>query len=1363
MKRSKRKKTTGTDQVGTACSETPSEATKPTTIAAMPHVGDRAGTPRPFVVGMGASAGGLDAFKKFLAAMPSDSGLAFVLVPHLDPTHESLMVTLLAKHTAMPVAEALEGVLVEADHVYVLPPNKYMTISEGVLHLTGPVERRGLQTSIDFFLRSLADDQQERAICVILSGTGSHGTLGLKAVKAAGGMALVQDPATAEYDRMPANAVATGLADYVLTVEKMPETLLGYVRHYGAGSALAKEPAVEAEDQLSQILALLRARTRHDFRWYRKNMLRRRIERRMGLNQIDQLAAYLALLNERPAEIRQLAKDLLISVTSFFRDPEAFQVVETEIIPRLLSCKEPNDLIRVWVPGCATGEEPYSIAILLLEQIAAARKNCAVKVFATDVDEDALETARRGVYPDSITADVSPERLSKFFTRCDEQSYQVNKRLRETVVFAAQDLIGDAPFSKLDLVGCRNLLIYLEPEMQRRVISLLHFALNDGGYLLLGPSETIGRQLDLFEPVSKKWRVYRRIGTTPRDRVEIPLGGSKDRRRAGMRPPEPAVAARPLSLAELTQQLLLKKHVPAAVLINRKYEILYFAGPTMQYLDQPTGEPTLNLMNMACEGLQGKLRSAIHKAIQDKRQITVAGARVERHGNIDSVRVTVEPVAEPTAMEGLLLVTFTDEQPLVASDTAAADESPSLQLQRELEATREDLESSIEELESSNEELKASNEEVMSMNEELQSTNEELESSKEELQSLNEELNTANNQLQDKVQEIEQGHNDLANLLTSTEVPTLFLDSQLRIRRFTPATSRLLNLIEADVGRPFSDIARKFTDAGLLDECALVLQRLTPVEAEVHTDDGRCCLRRILPYRTMDDKIEGVVITFSDVTQLKQAAQRDRRLATVLMDSNDAVMVHDFQGRISAWNRGASRMYGYPEAEALSMNVRNLVPEPLRPQALRLIEALSRGESAAVLETQRLAKDGRVLDVSLAATVLRDQGGAPLAVATTERDISQQKRTHEEMERRIAERTHEVEATNRDLLAEISERKRTESALRESGDRIAAIVNSAAEGIITIDQRGTIDSFNRAAERMFGYSAAEVIGQNVKLLMPSPFREAHADYLAEYLQTGIKKIIGIGREVIGRRKDGSVFPIDLAISELQDGTTRLFTGLVRDISERNALQREVLEIATAERRRIGQDLHDDAGQELTGLRLMAQSLAKGLRDESPPNAQAAAKIADGLKLALHKVRALAKGLVPVEVDSDGLMAALSELAARTAEDYGTRCAFECPEPVQVSDVHMATQLYRIAQEAVTNAVKHAQARQIHLGLATNDTTLTLSVADDGVGFGHLPKGDEGIGLQIMRHRAALIGAVLSVSTAGDRGTRVECTLRTGRA
>jgi two-component system CheB/CheR fusion protein len=1283
----------------------------------------------PPVAGIGASLGGLDAFKRLLDAMPPDSGIALVLVPHLDPTRESHLVALLARHTAMPVVAVEDHTPALANHVYVIPPNKYMAIRDGVLRLTGPVERHAAPTSIDLFLRSLADDQRDRSICIILSGTGSHGSLGLQAVKAAGGMAMVQDPATAECQQMPQSAVATGLADYVLPVEQMPQALVGYVRHDEGNDGKTGAEAVEATDRLDQVLAVVRAHAKLEFRSYRRKMIVRRIERRMSLAHFDHLADYLAFLREHPEEVKHLCRDLLISVTSFFRDPEAWQALENEVIGPLLRAKGPDAPVRAWCFGCATGEEPYSLGMLLLEQLAAAQKNCAVQIFATDVDGDALDVARRAVYPDSIAADISAERLARFFTRVGDSSFQASTPLRKVVTIARQNLLTDAPFSKLDLVVCRNLLIYLEPEVQKKVIELLHFAVAEGGFLFLGTSETIGRSLDLFEPVSARWRIYRRLGTTRTKHLLFPVIQAEPRP-AGA---SPAGRTQPLPrLTELVQNFVLRRYGLAYVVINRNYEVLHFAGPTEDYLIQPDGPPTHDLLSLARPGLEPKLRVVIQRAIrrstaQSLQNVTMRRAGVSRRVNID-----VEPLNQSKQTEGLLLISFRErpdragEGPAGAKVRTRVGEADMVrQLEQELETTREDLQSTIVELTSSNEELKASNEEIRSMNEELQSANEEMETSKEELHSANEELTTVNNQLHEKVQELEAASNDMANLFKNTEIAIVFLDPDLRIKRFTPATTRLFNLIATDVGRPLGDIVKRFTDDALLSGARQLQGDPTPRENEVRTEDGRWYARRIVPYRTLDGRRDGVVITFVDITERKQAADAVvRRLAAIVESSADAIFSKDLDGTIRTWNRGAERLYGYSSADAVGRSVKMLVPGDRAEEWGRVMSRLARGEHVEQMETERARKDGRRLTVALTISPIRDDHGKVVSISV--------------------------------IAREISERKRAEQALRESNDRMQAILDTATDAILTIDVHGTIQSANAATSRMFGYAAAEMIGQNVTMLMPSPYREAHDGYLTRYRRTGEKHIIGIGREVEGRRKDGRAFPVSLAVSEID--SPRLFTGILHDVTDRKQLEREVVEAASLEQWRIGQDLHDSVAQELTALNLLARDLAETLRTDPAKSAQLVERMGQGLQRSQQGLRAVLRGLLPVAVDSGGLMAALSDLAERTRQEAKVACTFDCPEPVSVPDNLAATQLYCIALEAVHNAVKHARARTVRIALNRPGAGLVLCVRDDGIGMPTPPTANKGLGLRIMRNRATILGARLTVEPADPTGTVVTCTL-----
>ena len=883
------------------------------------------------IVGIGASAGGLDAFKKFFDAMPSESGMAFILIQHLDPLHASITAELLASHTVMSVVQIEDPMAVEADHVYVIPPNRDLTIQDGVLHLIEPIQPHGMRLPIDFFFRSLAEDRQEKALCAILSGTGTDGTLGLKAIKGNGGMAMAQSPETAQFDGMPRSAIETGMVDYIVPVEEMPEVLIKYVRHAGElmGSSAAESTALE---QLSLIIAALRSHGKYDFHRYKKGTLMRRIERRMGLNYIEDLADYARMVQDDEQEAARLFRDLLISVTSFYREPEAYRLLDKEVIQKVVREKEDDEPIRVWVPGCATGEEAYSIGILFLEQLEAMRKHCPIQIFASDIDEQALAVARTGLYPVNIAADVSAERLRQFFHKRD-QYYQVGKPLRDCVVFAEQNLISDPPFSKLDLISCRNLLIYLEPEIQRKIISLFHFVLNDGGALFLGSSETIGQQQGLFHPVSKKFRLYQRTGSTRRDRLDLPFMSGLDkfpRAEYGAQ----AKFAEPANLAKMTQQLLLTHYAPFAVLINRKYEILYLYGQSGPYLELTTGEPTQDLMVMVREGLRSKLRGAVQKAIKNERETMIA-ARVRRDGLYCPVRLTALPLKVPKLAEGLVVVTFaeaTEPAPMKTMpgmEAEVTNEALVNQLESELSETKDDLRSSVEEMEAANEELKTSNEEVLSMNEELQSTNEELETSKEELQSLNEELTTVNNQLQDKVEELAATNDDLANLLSSTDIAVLFLDSQFRIKRFTPATCNLFNLIFSDVGRPVGDISHRICDLNLQQDAETVLANLTPVEKQVRTDTEECYTLRLLPFRTEENKIEGVVATFVDITRLKQSeaslTRSKERVELLLKSTGEAIFGVDEKGLCVFVNNKFTEQLGFTADELLGNNIHELI------------------------------------------------------------------------------------------------------------------------------------------------------------------------------------------------------------------------------------------------------------------------------------------------------------------------------------------------------------------------------------------------------------------------------------------------------
>ncbi|HLJ64497.1 MAG TPA: chemotaxis protein CheB [Stellaceae bacterium] len=863
------------------------------------------------MVGIGASAGGLDAFQKFLDALPAASGMAFILVQHLDPTHQSMMVELLAGHTPMSVRHVSEGMLLEGGSVYVIPPGVYLSIEKGAFHLSEPRERHGARMPFDFLLRSLSEELGERAICVILSGTGADGSLGLRTIKEKGGLVIAQDPSEAGYDGMPRSAIATGAVDLVLPVAEIPAVLAKYSRQmYYNGARERSASGGQAENGLADVIALLRAKTPHDFALYKPGTLQRRIERRMAVAGVMESGRYLKLLRQDPQELELLAKDLLINVTSFFRDPKAFEFLAKEIVPGLVRMHGADRSLRIWVAGCSTGEETYSIAMLFLEEMAAAGRNLKLQVFASDVDERAVAFARNGLYPETIEADLPPPLLARFFIK-EDHGYRVVPALRDVAVFTVQDVLADPPFSRLDLVCCRNLLIYLRPEAQERVLLLFHFALREGGILFLGGSETVGRLNDRFEPISKTERIYRHVGRVRPGEIDFPPAAGM--RSLGLLGAQKRVP-QSQRLGEVAQRLVMETYAPASILINRRNECLYYLGATDRYLRLIPGEPSRDLIAMARDGLRHKLRAAIHRASEERARAIVTGAQVRFEGNTASVSVAVQPVQSDG--EELLLVSFIEEPQrpeMQGSVKSTEDISRVAELERELDAVRTELQDTIRELEVANEEQKAINEEALSVNEEFQSTNEELVTSKEELQSLNEELIALNRQLQETLERQCSTSNDLQNILYSSDVATLFLDGNLNIRFFAPAAKSLFHIIASDVGRPLADLMPLAGDTALLLEARAVLRDLVPQRQEIEAGDGTWYNRRILPYRTHDNRIEGVVITFADISEAK-AAERRIEAARAYSDSiintvRQPLIVFDDELRIVSGNDAFYRAF----------------------------------------------------------------------------------------------------------------------------------------------------------------------------------------------------------------------------------------------------------------------------------------------------------------------------------------------------------------------------------------------------------------------------------------------------------------------
>jgi two-component system CheB/CheR fusion protein len=954
------------------------------------------------IAAIGASAGGLAALSKLLESIPADSGIGFVVITHLDPSRESHMPELLARRTAMEISQATEAQPIQPNHIYVIPPGNTMTIERGILHLQPQRARAHNAKPIDLFMTHLARDQKAGSIAIVLTGVDADGTIGVKQIKAEGGMVMVQDPYSAEYADMPRNAAATGLADFVLPVEQMGQALLTYVRtaglHDDAGPQI---PPIESEDIAGLLLALHRG-GEPDFREYKPGMILRRIRRRMGITGIKTLAEFRKHIEESADGRRVLATDFLVGVTEFFREPRGWAVLGESILPRLFQQKNGDKPLRVWIPACASGQEAYSMAMLLSEHAEQSKQRTRIEIFATDIDRHALDRARAGIYPGSVAHTLQPERLRKFFVEIDG-AYQVRKELRSLILFSNHNLLRDPPFSRMDIVSCRNLLIYLQPAMQRHAASLFSFSLDEGGYLLLGRSEGIADPQGAFEEVVPDARIYRRKpGMRPRTLKFQVTDFAGDTVGVG-----DGIAARGESTAQLVQKTLLARCTPAAALVDRSFQVLYFHGNVDPFLRRATGAPSNNILDMARDGLGIKIRTLIQQATEENRMAS-ALAQVTRGDQSVRVGITVLPVSESSRAGPLYLVTFSQLANAISGDGGAADKPATAEGQEFAEA-RHEVQSMIQD-------LRETNEELMSANEELQSANEELASSKEEMQSLNEEMNAVNAQLEMKVGELEATTDDLNNFLRNARIACLFLDRNMKIKRYTAPMTQLFRLLPSDVGRPIAHFSSAFLDQRLIADAQEVLASLGSNESQLRTHDGKWYWRYIQPYETADNHVEGVVVTYLDIASLKQAEENMRRLATILQDSNDAIMVHDFDGHVLVWNHSAERMYGYSAAEMQAINVSTLVPASQKDQFTAMIAKARRGEAMTPLETQRVARDGRILDVGVTVSLLRDEQGQASGVSTTERDISERLRAQEQLQYR-ALRLQEADRRRTEFLA----------------------------------------------------------------------------------------------------------------------------------------------------------------------------------------------------------------------------------------------------------------------------------------------------------------------------------------------------------
>lgn len=1198
------RKKTGSKRI---CKTTPSEEPISPLHNTMPAL---ATENKFFIVGMGASAGGLEAFEQFFSHMPPDNGMAFVLVQHILPDYKSIMADILRKYTSMSVIQIEDGMQVEPDCVYVKPPDKDVTISNRILYFAEPPVSTESKHPINFFFQSLAKDQADMAICIILSGTGTDGSAGLKAIKDAGGTSMVQEENSAKFGGMPASAISTGLADYVLPAERMPEKLIDYVKYnYNIWNQKTASPASENSRYMGKMFALLQSKTGHNFTYYKHATILRRIEKRMAVNQIDTLADYVPYLEQNPSEVDLLFKELLIGVTCFFRDTKLYEALKEKVMPLLF---EPNNLlntIRIWVVGCSTGEEAYSIAMILKERMDTINSYAKIQIFATDIDDDALNFARAAIYPESITADVSPERLKLFFSKKDH-TYIISKQIREMVFFANHNLIKDPPFSKIDVISCRNLLIYLEPVLQKKLLPLFHYALKPNRFLILGNSETIGEFTNLFSVVDKDCKIFRRTGfssglSADRDTRTLTSTATKQQTTGYLNEPKE------VNIGEIVKKTLLESYTPPCVVINEKYDIVYFQGQTSKYLKPPSGESTLNILKMAHKDLGLELRAAIQKVIKEKKAFTYKNVHIKNNSDSQIVNIAVSHFFEPKSSALLLLVIFEDAAYTIIDSADAHTKTGGypllnrriLALERELSFTKESLRETIEELETSNEKFKTSNEMVQSINEELQSTNEELETSKEELQSMNEELVTVNSELLAKIEELLQTNNDINNLLSSTEIGTIFLDRHLCIKRFTPATTRVINLIETDIGRSIRDISTNILYDDLVNDIKEVLKTLIPQEREVKIPENKWYLVRILPYRTVKDIIDGAIIALIDITELKRVHEEIQLLQTLTLAIGESEDIHTALGvtlrkvcETTGWIYGESwipnsegtflecstewysavpgleKFYtksreftflpgkGLPGRVWLSGQpewVTNVTLDANFPRAKIALEAgLKAGLAIPVLSRKKIIAviaffmfEARAEDAQLIRliTIIASQLGLVIQRKQAEEEL---RKGYERLEARIEERTAELLKTNALLQEEIAVRKQNEKQLH----KLSHAIEQSPSSIIITDTKGNIEYVNPKFTQLTGYAPEEVIGENPRILKSGTTPLEEYKCLWHTITSGMEW----RGEFRNRKKNGDYYWESASISPIknQEGVITHFVAIKEDITRHKQTELE---------------------------------------------------------------------------------------------------------------------------------------------------------------------------------------------------------------
>lgn len=1310
------------------------------------------------VVGIGASAGGLEAFERLLKRLPKDTGMAFVLVQHLDPKHESRLTEILSHATAMPVAQATNRMKVLPNHIYIIPPNRMMLIKGGTLLLEPRRERGAEHLPVDFFFRSLAADLKNRAIGVILSGTASDGAAGMKAIKAEGGITFAQDEKSAKYYGMPRSAVIAGAVDFVFTPGEIASYLAKIANHpYVVSLPPEEETQPESavfsptpEGAVSELRLLLKKSFGVDFAAYKNAMFGRRIKRRLALQGEDDLQRYLDYVKRNPDELRALFQDLFIGVTEFFRSPDMFQALKRVVFPALWKRHDSDTPVRIWVPGCSTGEEVYSLAICLLEFLGNRKVTPPIQIFGTDVNDQAIKRARIGRYGREIANNVGRERLRRHFVKVDGD-FQVSKRVRELCVFAKHDILRDPPFSHLDLLSCRNLLIYFNPDTHRKLIPLFHYSLKPSGFLVLGSGETIGGYSDLFTLKSRKSKIYRRNETTSRTYFEFSAQQFPPLPTSQVELQFPVQVDQFERMKEMADQLILNQYGPPAVLVGENMEILHFRGHTGRFLEPAPGSPNLNLLKMTREGLLVGLQAAIQSARKKDVPVVRKDLRVDSDGQERIVNVRVVPLraAGPRGRNYLVLFEDVSSQAGTAEKKRSSETKASLrsreddrvsQLKREIAETKAYLQSVIENQEAGNEELRSLNEEVNATNEELQSSSEELETANEELQSANEELNTLNEELHHRNEELTLVSDDLLNVLNGLDLTVLMLDAEMRIRRLTPMAQKTLNLIAADVGRPLRDIRLPIEFPELERMVRSVTESGQPKDAEIQDPAGHWYSLQVLPYVTTEGKRDGTILALFNIHELKiygaELAQLNERLQVELSRRREAeetargaelrfnvvanslieAILHvDSELRIQFANHSAQEWFGQPH-EGLTGR---MLAEVKGDDAWRLLQphaAKALGGEDSTFEGYLTFPGERRRFVRIDYIPERNAEGSVVGFFSLTNDLT---------------------------------------ALKQAEERFQTIVETAPNAIVISDRKGKIVLANRHAAILFGYRQEEMAGQTVDSLFASRLRKARGEdwvrYLRKFGSPGPEKPV----ELSGLRKNGDEFPAELSLSLLQSDGGVQNCCIIRDISLRQAAARDAQRSAVAEERnRLARDVHDTLAQGLAGVVLQLDQ-AKGACSLRPEEAlHHIERALDFARSTLDQARHSVLSLTESPVVMKDLAGSLQDLLVELRHETESELELSTVGTPRRLDALIEENIMRIAQQALTNALQHSTATKIKIELRFGSREFLLRVADNGSGF-KPAEVRRGFGLRSMRERAKLVGGKFQVESGPGKGTVVE--------